>query len=135
MASWLEAASGALTLLAFFGAFPRFAKDGVIDAFGGSIVTTPIPMTVPANAPIGTVVGTLSVAGGPGGTYTYSLLSDALGYFTIVGNQLQVNAAMVPGTDNITILATGSLGDTIQLPTSVIITPVGYVPTYYLYGF
>ena len=133
MVGWLEAATGAL-VFAFWSAFPRFADLGAIESLG-AIVVSPSPMTVPANAPIGTVVGTLSVIGGSG-TYTFSLLSDPLGYFTIVGNQLQVNsAAMVAGTDNIVIQATGSTGDTLQLPTSVIITPAGYVPTYYLYGF
>lgn len=133
MASWVEATAYAL---AFWSAFPRFSDLGSIDAvLGGSISMSPgAPLTVPANAPIGTVVTTLSVIGGTG-TYTYSLLSDPLGYFSIVGNQLQVNAAMVAGTDNIVIQANGSTGDVLQLPTSVIITPVGYVPTYYLYGF
>jgi hypothetical protein len=135
MAGWAEAASGSLTLLAFWSAFSRFRLLGASDAVGGSIVTSPAPpLTVPANAPVGTVVATLSVVGGSG-SYTFSLASDPLGYFTIVGNQLQVNAAMVAGTDNIVVQATGSSGDVIQLPLSVIITPVGYIPTYPYYGF
>jgi hypothetical protein len=135
MAGWIEAASGALTLLALWGAFPRFGDMGVIEGELGSIIVSPFPLTVPVNAPIGTVVGTISVQGGSSATYTYSLLSDALGYFTIVGNELRVNAAMSVGTDAIVIKATGNLGDVLQFPTNVIITPVGYVPTYYLYGF
>lgn len=136
MAGVLEAASGALTVLAFWSVFPRFSDLGAISGIlGGSIVTSPgQPLTVPANAPIGTVVATLSVTGGTG-TYTFSLLSDALGYFAIVGNQLQVNAAMATGTDALLIKADNGAGDVIQLPLNVIITPVGYVPTYYLYGF
>jgi hypothetical protein len=137
MAGFFESASGALTLLAFWSAFPRYSQLGVLGGvLGGSIVLSPAgPFTVPANAPVGTVVTTISVVGGTG-TYTFSLASDPLGYFTIVGNQLQVSsAAMSPGTDNIVIQATGSMGDIIQLPVTVIITPVGYVPTYYLYGF
>jgi hypothetical protein len=135
MAGWPEAAADALTVFAFLSAFPRFADLGAIEGLAGAITTSPSPLTVPAGSPIGTVVGTLSVTGGSG-TYTFTLLSDALGYFTIVGNQLQVNnAAMVAGTDAILIQATGTSGDVLQLPTSVIITPVGYVPTYYLYGF
>lgn len=135
MAGFLEAASGSLTLLAFWSAFSRFRLLGASDAVGGSIVTSPAPpLTVPANAPVGTVVATLSVVGGSG-SYTFSLASDPLGYFAIVGNQLQVNAAMVAGTDNIVVQATGSSGDVIQLPLSVIITPVGYIPTYPYYGF
>lgn len=132
MAGWLEAAPGALTFLAFWSAFPRFADLGAIECIG-AIVTSPSPLTVAVNAPIGTVVGSFTVVGGSG-TYTYSL-SDPSGYFTIVGNQLQVNAAMTVGTVPIVITATGSTGDTLQLPTSVIITPSGYVPTYYLFGF
>lgn len=135
MARWLEAASGALTLLAFWAVFPRFSDLGAIEGIPGAIVTSPSPLTVPANAAIGTVVGTLSVAGGSG-SYTYTLPYDQLGYFTIVGNQLQVNSSsMVAGTDNIVIQANGSGGDVIQLPTYVIITPVGYIPTYPYYGF
>jgi hypothetical protein len=135
MAGWIEAASGSLTLLAFWSALPRFGELGVIESRGGTIVVSPFPMTVPAGSPIGTVVGTISVQGGSG-TYTFSLSFDQLGYFTIVGNQLQVNnAGMVAGTDAIVIRATGSTGDTIDFPTSVIITPAGYAPTYFLYGF
>jgi len=137
MAGWFETAQEALTLIAFWSAFPRFADLGAIeDVPAGSITVTPSPMTVAVGTPLNTVVATLGVSGGPGGTYTYTLTSDPLGYFKIVGNQLQVNSSsMVVGTDNILITATGSLGDTIQLPTYVIITPAGYVPTYYLIGF
>jgi hypothetical protein len=138
MAGWFETATDALTLLAFWSAFPRYSDLGAItgvEAGGGTIVTSPLYFTVPANAPIGTVVGTISVTGGVSPTYTYSLTYDQLGYFTIVGNELRVNAPLVAGTDNIVITATGSTGDTLQLPTIVIITPVGYVPTYHLYGF
>lgn len=136
MAGLAEAAAGALTtLLALWGAFPRFARMGEDEGGLGAIVVSPIPMTVSANAPIGTVVGTISVQGGASPSYTFSLLSDALGYFTVVGNQLQVNAAMSVGTDNIVIQATGTLGDVLQFPTSVIILPSGYVPTYYFLGF
>ena len=137
MVGWFEAASGALTVyLAFLGAFPRFADLGIIeDVPSGTIVLTPSPLMVLAGSPIGTVVATISVTGGSP-SYTYSLTYDQLGYFTIVGNQLQVNSSsMAVGTDNITITATGSLGDTLQLPTQVFITPASYVPTYYLCGF
>lgn len=126
MAGWLEAASGSLTLLAFWSAFPRWGKLGVIDSLGGVIAMSPAePLVVSASAPVGTVVTNLSVVGGSG-TYTFTLTSDPLGYFTIVGNQLKVSsAAMVPGTDTITITATGSTGDTITLTTTVTIVPSG----------
>lgn len=133
MAGWLEAASGALTYLAFWSAFPRFSDLGA-SAVPAAIVVSPSgPITIPANSPIGTVVCTFSVQGGSG-SYTFSLASDALGYFAIVGNQLQVNAAMSPGTDNILVQATGSSGDVIELPMQIFIT-AAISATYYLYGF
>lgn len=135
MAGEFEAATGALVFLAFWSAFPRWADLGAIFGLGGNIVTSPATLTVSAGAPVGTVVGTIAVVGGTG-TYTFTLTADALGYFTIVGNQLQVNSAsMSPGVDNITIQATGTGGDVLFLNTTVSITPSGYVPTYYLYGF
>jgi hypothetical protein len=134
MAFQLEAASGALTLLAFWSAFPRFADLGAIESIS-VLVGSSSPLTVPVGSPIGHVVGTFSVTGGSG-TYTFTLVSDALGYFTMVGNQLQVNTtSMVVGTDAIVVKADNGAGDILELPTTVIITPVGYVPTYYLYGF
>ena len=132
MAGWFEAAQGALDLfVAFLGAFPRFSDLGMIeDVPVGTIVVTPTPITVLVGTPVGTTIATISVTGGSP-SYTYSLSYDQLGYFTIVGNQLQVNSStMSPGIDNIIITATGSLGDTLQLPTTVVVQPSGYVPTY-----
>jgi hypothetical protein len=101
-----------------------------------SIVTTPTPLIVSAGAPIGTVVGTLSVVNGVG-SYTFSLTSNPGGKYQIVGNQLQVAAPLTAGTDTITILADNGAGSTPTLTTPITVTAVhvGYVPTYYLYGF
>jgi hypothetical protein len=122
MASLLEAS--AALVLAFIGAFPRFSQLGVIKGLGGTIVTTPSPLIVSSGATIGTVVATLSVAGGSG-SYSFALISDASGYFSIVGNQLLVNAALSPGTDAIVIQANNGAGDVITLNTVVLITATG----------
>lgn len=100
-----------------------------------SIVLSPATLSVPAGSPIGTVVGTLSVANGLG-SYTYSLLSNPGNYFTIVGNQIQVGATLPsPQTVPITIQADNGLGDKPTIATTISITVSGYVPTYYIYGF
>jgi hypothetical protein len=135
MAGWLEAASGALTLLSFWSALPRFSDLGSSMNLGAITFSPSGPLTVPANAPVSTVVATFSVQGGGSSSYSYALVSDQLGYFTIVGNQLQVNAAMVPGIDNLLVQATGNAGDVLELPMQVVITAAGVTPTYFLYGF
>jgi hypothetical protein len=134
MAGWLDAAPGALTLLGFWSALPRFADLGSSMNLGAITFSPPGSLTVPANAPVGTVVATFSVQGGASSSYVYTIISDQLGYFTIVGNQLQVNAAMVPGIDNLLVQATGNAGDVLELPMQVVITAVS-AATYYLYGF
>ena len=124
--------------MGLLGTHDRFSDLGVIEGrelAGGTIVSSPAFLSVASNATIGTVVGTFSVTGGLSPSYTYTLFSDNLGYFSIVGNQLQVNAAMSVGTDVIVVQAAGSLGDVLQQPMSVQITPSGYVPTYYFLGF
>jgi hypothetical protein len=134
MAPIIEAATGGLILLTFFSALPRFSDLGS-DEGESFIAFSPSPLRVSASAPVGTVVATFSVPSGYG-TYVYTLVSDALGYFTIVGNQLQVSSAsMVPGIDTITVKADNGAGDVVMLTTTVTITPGGYAPTYYLYGF
>lgn len=100
-----------------------------------SIVTSPTTLVVPQTATVGTVVGTLSVVGGIG-TYTYSLVSNPGGYFQIVGNQIQVAAALpTPQTITIKIQANNGLGDMPTLTTSVTIQSIGVHPTYFIYGF
>lgn len=100
-----------------------------------SIVTSPVVLSVPAGSPIGTVVGTLSVVNGFG-TYSYSFVSNPGSYFTIVGNQIQVGAALpTPQTIPITIQANNGLGDRPVISTTITITTAAYVPTYYIYGF
>lgn len=99
------------------------------------IITSPSVLSVPTGSPVGTVVGTLSVVGGFG-TYTYSFASNLGGYFTIVGNQIQVATALpAPQTIPITIQADNSLGDRPVLSTTITVAVAAYVPTYYIYGF
>lgn len=88
--------------------------------------------TVSSTAAIGTVVGTLSVQNGKG-SYIYALTSNPGGLFSITGNQLKVAAALSPGSDPITIQATGS-----GSPKSsflITVTNGAFVPTFELYGF
>jgi len=100
-----------------------------------SILTSPVVLSVPAGSPIGTVVGTLSVANGFG-TYTYSFISNPGSYFTIVGNQIQVAATLpTPQVIPVTIQADNHLGDRPVLATTITVTTSTYVPTYYIYGF
>lgn len=99
------------------------------------IILTPSVLSVPTGSPVGTVVGTLSVSGGFG-TYTYSFLSNPGGYFTIVGNQIQVGATLPsPQVIPVQIQADNGLGDRPTISTTITVTVSGYVPTYYIYGF
>lgn len=100
------------------------------------ILTSPVVLSVPAGSPVGTVVGTLSVQNGFG-TYTYAFLSNPGGYFSIVGNQILVAAALpaAPATIPVQIQADNGLGDRPTLTTTITVTTAGYVPTYYIYGF
>jgi|SRR5215831_1280308 len=113
----------------------RRRKRGGGAGLVSSIVTSPLVLSVPSGSPIGTVVGTLSVVNGFG-TYTYSFVSNPGGYFTIVGNQIQVASTLPPPTTiPVTIQANNFLGDTPVLSTTITVTTSTYVPTYYLYGF
>jgi hypothetical protein len=102
-------------------------------AGGGTIVLSPPFLTIADSATIGTIVGTPSVVGGTG-TYTFTM-SDPSGQFTILGGNIVVASALTPGTYPVTITATGSMGDTINLNTTITVTHSGYVPTYFIYGF
>jgi hypothetical protein len=100
-----------------------------------SIVTTPSILVVPAGSPVGTVVGTLAVVNGLG-TYTFSFVSNPGGYFTIVGNQIQVASALPsPQAIPVVIQANNGLGDTPTLTTTIVIQATGIHPTYFIYGF
>ena len=109
----------------------RAGTVGLVSA----LVVSPITLSVATTAPVGTVVGTLSVFGGFG-TYTYAFLSNPGSYFTIVGNQILVGAPLpAPQTIPIKIQADNTLGDKPILSTTITVTVAGYVPTYHLYGF
>jgi hypothetical protein len=104
-----------------------------------SIATTPDPLVTFTTAPIGTLVGTLSIVNPPTNSnpnYTFSLISNPGGKYKIVGNQLQVAAALTHGTDTITIQADNGVGSIVTLTTTVLVRDLtAYVPTYYIYGF
>ena len=102
-------------------------------AGGGTIITTPAFLTIASNATIGTVVGTPSVVGGTG-TYIFTL-TDPSGQFTIVGGNIVVASALGVGTYPIFITGNNGAGDIPILPTTITVTPSGYVPTYELFGF
>jgi hypothetical protein len=104
--------------------------------FPPAIVTTPTPLIVNVAAPVGTVVGTLSVVNSIG-SFTFSLTSNPGGLYQIVGNQLQVAAPLTVGTDPITIQADNGMGTILTLNTTVTVMPivVAYKPTYHIYGF
>jgi len=108
---------------------------GAVSGPGSQIQLSPAVLSVPTGTPVGTVVGTLSVVGGIG-TYSYSFLSNPGNYFTIVGNQIEVAAALPPPqTIPIQIQADNGLGDRPVISTTISVTVAAYVPTYYLYGF
>jgi hypothetical protein len=90
-------------------------------------------LTVPDNATPGTVVGTVGVSGGTG-TYVFTL-TDPLGHFTIVGNQIQVSSIPTAGLYTVIVNANNGAGDTPSLQTTILVTHSGYVPTYFIYGF
>jgi hypothetical protein len=121
------------TLLLFNGSsYFRVPVSSVIP----TIVTTPAVLTTTDVAPVGTVVGTLSVIGGTG-SYIFSLTSNPGALYSIVGNQLEIAAPLISGIDPITIQAYNGIGQPHSLATTVMVTHVhvGYVPTYYIYGF
>lgn len=92
--------------------------------------------TTKDNALVGDLVGVFSVVGGTG-TYTYSLLLNPSGFFSISGSDLLVAAALTAGTDMIIVEADNGAGDVIVQLFSIKISHVvvGYVPTYELLGF
>jgi hypothetical protein len=93
--------------------------NGPIPSSGGAIRLSNI--TIPSTSSIGTVVGTFSVIGGSG-SYTYSLISNPGGLFSISGNQLQVAAALTAGSDPITVQANNGAGSVFTQPFTIIVT-------------
>jgi hypothetical protein len=85
---------------------------------------------------VGDLVGDFSVSGGTG-VYTFSLLGNPGGLFSISGSHLLVAAALTAGTDPIIVEADNGAGDTIIQLFSIHVSHVhvGYVPTYELLGF
>lgn len=78
--------------------------------------------TVLDTATIGSLVGNLSVIGGKG-VYTFTLISNPGGLFSISGSQLQVAAALSDGSDPITIQANNGAGSIVTQPFNITVTP------------
>jgi hypothetical protein len=91
------------------------------------------PSTVPENSAAGTVVGLLSAMDPDAGdTFSYSLINDAAGRFSVVGNELRVIGGLnfeVAATHNITVQVTDSSGDTYSEVIPVTITNINEPPT------
>jgi hypothetical protein len=111
----------------------RRRRRGAGAGGGGTLIISPSVLTVPDNAPLATVVGTVSVVGGSG-TYTFSIV-DPSGQFTMVGNQILVNSPLTLGNYTVRINAANGAGDIPTTLTTISVISGGYVPTYYLYGF
>ena len=114
--------------------YKRRKRSGGIGVQPATLYTTPTVLTGNDLMPVGTVVGTVGLAGG-WGTYTFSLV-DPTGRFILVGNQIQVASPLSPAFYNITINATNGQGDNPTLATTIYVTHVTtYSPTYPYYGF
>jgi hypothetical protein len=91
--------------------------------------------TILDTATIGSLVGNLSVSGGTG-SYTFTLVSNPGGLFSIAGSQLKVAAALSAGSAPISIKADNGAGSITTVPFIITIRHIGaFVPTYELLGF
>lgn len=95
--------------------------NGPVPSSGGAIQLS--NATIPASSSIGTTIGTFSVLGGTG-SYTYSLISNPGGLFSISGNQLQVAASLTAGSDPIMVRANNGTGSVITQPFIITVTAV-----------
>ena len=84
---------------------PSFSRGMIARTAMSSVGVALSGATVVSDAAIGTTIGVLSVVGGTG-TYSYAL-TDPSGLFVIAGSNLNVKAALSPGTYPITVTATG----------------------------
>jgi hypothetical protein len=90
------------------------------------------PSTIPADAAIGAVVGTLTATDADAGdTHTFEIVNDAGGYFTIEADQLKFThtGAIEAGDYPVTVKATDAGGLSVDGDVTVTITPVGGVGT------
>lgn len=102
---------------------------------GGAPVLLLSNNTIRDNASVGDLVGALSVANGTG-VYIFSLLFNPSGLFQVVGNQLQVGAALAAGVDSIIVQANNGAGSLVLGGFFISVSHfTGYVPTYELLGF
>jgi len=115
-------------------AYKRRRRTGGGGVQPGTIITTPSTLTGNDGMAVGTVIGTVAVAGG-WGTYSWTF-TDPTGRFALVGNQIQVASPLSAAFYNITISATNGQGDNPSLSTTIFVTHVTtYSPTYPYYGF
>jgi hypothetical protein len=92
----------------------------------GPVIPTAIALsssTVPANAPVGTIIGAFSVSGGTG-TYAFAITSDPSGQFGVSGINLNVATALIAGSYPITIRATGGTPSPISGSFMITVTTV-----------
>lgn len=103
-------------------------------AAGASIVLS--NNTTTDSAAIGSDVGTFFVQGSSD-VFSFSLLSDPGGFYTLVGPILRVAAAPAVGFEVIVVKADNGTGQVLIQPFLIFVTHVvaGYVPTYELLGF
>lgn len=106
------------------------------DAGGGGSSVVLDNSTISDAASIGDAVGNLSVLGGTG-TYTFSLVSNPGGLFSISGSVLKVAAALTSGFDLINVKADNGVGDAPFAPFSIHVTHASgaFIPTFELLGF
>lgn len=73
-------------------------------------------------ASVGDTVGTLSVIDGSGGAYTFTIHYDEFSLWAIDGDDLEVNAALTPGTYAVTIKGDDGAGSVVYQALSIEVT-------------
>lgn len=86
---------------------------------------------ITAGSSVGTKIGNFSVTGGSTRTYTFTLVSNPGGLFSVAGSTLSVAAALSPGSDPISAKADDGNGSTVTSPflITVISTAAPTVPS------
>lgn len=90
--------------------------------------------TVLSSASVGALVGVLSVLNGTG-SYTFTLTSNPGGLFAVSGANLNVGAALSPGSDAITVHADNGAGSVLNAALLITVLNGSFVPTFELLGF
>jgi hypothetical protein len=89
--------------------------------------------TIPSDAIIGSLVGAIE---GRTADSTLSIIDTEGGKYDLSGLNIITAAALVAGTDSITIREEHADALTVDTPLNInVTTPVDYIPTYHIYGF